>query len=357
MCACLQFAVADVEKRNVVDFKKHEVLYHAEGNQLQGAENFQLKNFSDSQHQTHGFISTALFAWDSHIELSIKPDHVWQMVIQGFSSMVAANSEHMRKYFVNFNGKTTIEIQRNGFVLNDPNNDWAGCVDEFEELMNEQLLETTKSKLTAQFSTSNPAEIIASKIGALTVCESYFTYVILTRCGFPSIELQGTVDDWISLKEKVKQLIELDPLFLKWGECLIPVIDRFVDAFNGKVDTLFWDSMIKRNSSRGSGSVSYYNGWIHVFLPYLKDNIPNPHMVPYCESNDYTSEKSGIKISEFPCGVNKAPVIWKYNNLEIPLYFVAGFMGHIINEDRNNISPAISWYVQDQDKYNDWFAK
>ena len=44
-------------------------------------------------------------AYINHYPIRIKPDDIWLLIIQAFSNHVNANSEELRKYFVDFDGK------------------------------------------------------------------------------------------------------------------------------------------------------------------------------------------------------------------------------------------------------------
>ena len=46
----------------------------------------------------------------NHYPIRIKPDDIWLLIIQAFSNHVNANSEQLRKYFVNFDGKKTLKV-------------------------------------------------------------------------------------------------------------------------------------------------------------------------------------------------------------------------------------------------------
>ena len=49
-------------------------------------------------------------AHTNHYPIRIKPDDIWLLIVQAFSNHVNANSEELRKYLVNFDGKQEITI-------------------------------------------------------------------------------------------------------------------------------------------------------------------------------------------------------------------------------------------------------
>merc|ERR1712232_402736 len=117
----------------------------------------------------------------------------------------------------------------------------------------------------------------------MDICKNYFDFRCSTCCGFPELTIDGTKQDWIKLKEKVTKLLKdkVDRKFgAKWGEALLPLMDRFIAAFDGDIDCVFWNSMIKRGSTSGSGAFSYYCGWFNILFPFLMER-ENRYCVPY----------------------------------------------------------------------------
>ena len=50
-------------------------------------------------------------AYTNHYPIRIKPDDIWLLIVQAFSYHVNSNSEQLRKYFINFEGKKDITIE------------------------------------------------------------------------------------------------------------------------------------------------------------------------------------------------------------------------------------------------------
>merc|ERR1719229_2091809 len=104
-------------------------------------------------------------------------------------------------------------------------------------------------------------------------------------CGFPQITLKGTKKDWVDLKQKLQLILtqKVDKKFgSDWGKAILPIIDRFIDAYDGKIDCLFWNSMLRRGAAGGSfpgisGQTNidrrdkklFYSGWFNVFFPLI----------------------------------------------------------------------------------------
>ncbi len=69
------------------------------------------------------------------------------------------------------------------------------------------------------------------------------------------MRLTGSVDDWKALRARAEKLGSLmtDEVARWWLPCLLPVLDQFVAAYEGRVDPAFWQSMVK---IRQHGAVS-----------------------------------------------------------------------------------------------------
>merc|ERR1712242_591361 len=108
---------------------------------------------------------------------------------------------------------------------------------------------------------------------------------MMCGCGFPQITLKGTKDDWILMKKKLEAILKqkvLKEFGVKWAEAVMPIIDRFISAYDGDIDCLFWNSMLRRGAPGGSrpgirGKTDiaerskrfFYSGWFNVFFPFV----------------------------------------------------------------------------------------
>ena len=80
--------------------------------------------------------------------------------------------------------------------------------------------------------------------------EKYFDFRMRTMCGFPSITLEGSAEDWHSVRRKAEDLVRAsckEEFSSWWLPALLPVLDRFAEQYEdtGTVDVQFWQSMAK----------------------------------------------------------------------------------------------------------------
>ena len=82
--------------------------------------------------------------------------------------------------------------------------------------------------------------------------KNYFSYEVVTMCGIPKVKLLGKIEDWVKLKNLVAKIgIVYEMNF--WTSKLLTILEKFVEAYKGKVDKAFWESIYRDYPSAGSG--------------------------------------------------------------------------------------------------------
>jgi hypothetical protein len=278
---------------------------------------------------TTGHIANTLVAaihlsFTQHVPLSLSPDVIWYTITQGVAQIINDNADKFKSKFVDFEGKKDIIIRRDQFVRQDgtnPNvNDWSTVINEFSDQIKENIGEKNHTMIVANFSTTGVNERIVSEVVLMDAMKNYFEYYTRTMCGIPSISLEGTVNDWRSIRTRAEQFREFDS---KWIDNLLPVLDQFVDAASKKVDRSFWESIYKYNGGSGGYTVS---GWIKNFFPDIY-------------------QLGRITTNDFKTCVSRAPVTWQYYSETFKLQFMSGFIGISQDSDTYTIRPELSWAV------------
>jgi len=324
---------------------------------------------------TSGFISCTLKAWAEHYPLRLKCEHIWLLILQGIAVHVDKNSEKLREKYVTHDGKMKLCVD---ISANPSAKEWETTIESFVSQIDKNTVKDTCELFECDFSTSTATERLAAKVTIMDICKNYFSYMCFTRCGFPQITLSGKKEDWVKLKQKTEKLLQnkVDKKFgEEWGKALIPVLDKFIDAFDGKIDCVFWNSMIKRGATGGSGGYSWYSGWFNILFPYLTDK-KNEMCVPYEFKASYVQSgfiARGIgwgenKQTDYPIGLSSAPVTWNKMGEMIEMKFLAGFVGftsteiEIKNKDDEDaeekpgksyeLCPNVAWCVATDKKDN-----
>ena len=72
----------------------------------------------------NSFFNGIYQAYADHRPFVFSPDMIWLLISQGFARHVNANSEELRKYFVNHSGKLTLLVRSEEIKLDNPNSPW-----------------------------------------------------------------------------------------------------------------------------------------------------------------------------------------------------------------------------------------
>ncbi|KAF0420793.1 hypothetical protein F8M41_006900 [Gigaspora margarita] len=275
----------------------------------------------------NGFAAAILHAYNYHKHLHLSPDDVWLTISQGVSQHINRNAEKFRNRFVKHEGKKELNIGVDGILGNWP------------EIVNRIVAEADKNVekidlrdlLECNFSTTTPNSLTASRIVLLDAVKSYFNFSCTTCCGIPKVTLEGTLEDWMKLQEKVANLRKLNLELDFWLDRLEPVIWNLVATYRGEVDEDFWGRIVRIDRVFGSGGGTYISGWLMNFFPY---------------SGDYR-----VEIEDIPDGIVGVPFTLDGQELK----FIAGFIGanQEVLEDSDGesvVSPVIGWSIVDDIK-------
>eukprot|EP00969_Alexandrium_andersonii_P155470 6874262-Alexandrium_andersonii.AAC.1 len=59
--------------------------------------------------------------------------------------------------------------------------------------------------------------------------KSFFSFACMTACGFPSVTLEGTADDWALLRANAEKLVSergVPDFAAAWLPALLPLLDK-----------------------------------------------------------------------------------------------------------------------------------
>jgi hypothetical protein len=91
-------------------------------------------------------------------------------------------------------------------------------------------------------------------------------------CGITKVHFLGTIEDWVSVKSKIKQMGEYDEPLREWSILLLKIIDKFILTMQGKVDKVFWNSIISKEMGFEYGpsdcveESELITGWLSLLL-------------------------------------------------------------------------------------------
>ena len=290
----------------------------------------------------------------NHYPIRIKPDDIWLLIVQAFSNHVNANSEELRKYFVNFDGKKEIVVEFNDLTFIDQIQ--KKHLESFSEQINEQMKEYLGEEilqiLTPNFSTTTYDSSIICKISIMGAFKKYFDYKMrLKGCGISYIVLEGEAEDYKKIKSKAEKLSKYK--FDWYINRIIPHLDKMIEAKEGKIDNDYFKNIIQEKEVteiryRPSGGkygvkVDHICGWFLNFFAYLnKRETKNGKIKMFIEDSlkveDFKDLASQLLIVPFKI------IEVKNNNKEYLMKFKVGFVGCDQNE-YNEVFPVQGWIV------------
>lgn len=301
----------------------------------------------EDKYKLHGFVQAVHESFNHHYKLVLKPTDVWQLIIDGVAKTVADHAEELRSKFVEHEGKQKIIVDRDEFVMGNGNsNDWPGVFDEFSSEIEKRV---TKSDLprvfTRDYSTSTPLTRLVSHITLMGSMKGFFKYILRTRCGIPSVRLEGTVDDWSELLCRVDALKLHEIKLEHWVEPLRFVLRNFESSRQGRPDLKFWRNFYKYDQQSGSDEVS---GFMLLLFPDLISACTQfkRYSDEQCEVIDMTKLSSstklfGVRGSSFSLGVVSTPFTWLYYGKTFPMTLFAGFGDCAVQNDE--VSVTMGW--------------
>jgi hypothetical protein len=301
----------------------------------------------------HSLIAAADLAYRGHFPLALTPDAVWLTVAQGLARHVANHDETLRRRFVQHQGKVLIEVRRDDFVVGSAENPWAEVWPVFSDRIKEHLGAETHRLIVSDFSTTGPTEKAASEVVLMDCVQSYFSYEFLTRCGIPAVTLEGTVEDWEKVHDRVGRLGRYDLRW--WTDHVAPITAEFVQAARGRPTPSFWRCLYKE--AGGSGG-PYVSGWLVRLLPYLKHrdyddasrsltpwrtDLRNPLLG---KPPDAGGMECGLTHDQLPSSASRVPFVWDYRGRRLDYEFVAGVLAVGQDADTRAVRPRIGWAVR-----------
>jgi hypothetical protein len=292
----------------------------------------------------HSFISAMNLAYDKHYPITMSPDIVWLLIAQAVSAHVLNASEELRQTVAHA-GKLLIEVRRDEFVRGFEGNDWEGMISEFSATIRAHIGDRLYGTVVQNFSTTGIAERAAFEITLLEAMQNYFEYRAVSLCGIPSVNLEGTTEDWKRIRDGIRSLEEIGLGW--WLEYLNPVLNQFVDASRGDVDLNFWQSFYKFDNMSGG---PYITGHVVNFFPYLISLHGSRTTPSTLARNPFIGQNStrfhdGMTTDRLPTGISIAPFVWEYHHTKLDMEFLSGFVGFSQDPRTLSLRPEIGWAV------------
>lgn len=246
-------------------------------------------------------MNTVIEAYNKHYHLTIRPDDVWISIISQFCFYINANAKELRSKFVKHEGKNDLMVILPPGFLHDI--DFELMASKMTELLHENLVDEDLRKwILPAFSTTTKTDTTISAIVMMASMKSYSNFFCLTKCGIPSVTLDGTKEDWEEIKNRLNKLDEFGEPTQLWAQMLRPVISKFIATFDGEVGGDFWGH-VASPINMGSGSPTI-GGWITAFCAFdgkggfIGPASPDSH--PKGWNIDYETQKYSLDGVYYP---------------------------------------------------------
>lgn len=148
--------------------------------------------------------------------------------------------------------------------------DWDAAGDGMTTLLHDNLVDKDlQTWIIPNFSTTTRVDRTVSAMLMMASMKKYFSYTFSMLCGIPQVTFEGTKQDWLDIQSRLSKLDSWDDKTRSWKRLLLPVISKFIAAFEGEVDTDFWSHVVHQNRY-GSGS-EVISGWITAFTVFTEN--------------------------------------------------------------------------------------
>lgn len=300
-------------------------------------------NARDYIQSSNGFISTYIHAYLNHYDCIFNVNDIWSIIAIYFSKYVNKNAEALRSKFVFHEGLKNLSIVEQADTVEEAiamEKKWDYFFEQIICHIKQNTTEGVTELLSGDFDVSTQFDKLFSTSVIMDTFQKYFTYGrMIMGCGIPNVHLDGTLEDWHKLKEKVINLKQYsvdpsnqDDTLINYINHLEPILNNFILTYEGVVDLSFWNTIMNTEEVRiGSGgeTTTYLEGWItHLYQIYKRvdiDGITEPKIsFPITLTNHVTDT---VKV--------------------LTLY--GGFTGISYDEERNAFLPQRSMVIYHHD--------
>lgn len=201
---------------------------------------------ADSRHYHTNYMVYLEKCWADHLGIVISPDVVWYTLLSEFSSLVKKDPDHYRHLFTISDKKEEISIPSPSLT----------------KIPLNILTAALKTKIPSDisifpiFNTFIPNNDIAFMACFCDICSPFYNYCMYL-CGFPVVDVKGTIEDWKALKDQWLNLIPYIHNKDIWVRGVSSILNSILVQFKSNI---WWKDIFKLKKC-GSGHQSEVVGW------------------------------------------------------------------------------------------------
>lgn len=213
-----------------------------------------------------GYLDYLLYAWKHHNGIIIGPWHIWNIILHNLKELNQQKPELTKKLYTmdDSTEKTQLNIYAAKFNINT-----------VVDVLKKHIPENTFNTLLPHFP-SAPINYNESMYGLL--CEISYDYydVLILCCGIPTVKLKGTIEEWNTLLDHVKQTqyihSKLNSAIDNYLSQVYEITQDFVKNYH---DEKYWLNFFEVRRC-GSGSQSEVAGYCAKLFPttILVNKVP-----------------------------------------------------------------------------------
>lgn len=234
----------------------------------------------------NGFVASAIECYNAHARWQLRPDDVWLAIMVQMSLYVNKNAEALRTKFVAHKGKKKVCVTIDGELRSSTL--YVEMESTMREIVRANVSQNFFELAMPRFSTTTPQDETVAGFVMLAQMQAYFEYGMMLGCGIPEVTLEGTLEDWKSVYERLGSFTDYElpnaSTMRTWSSMLRYIVNKFIRSYEGDVDTDFWDRVIV-NTPLGSGDQKRFSGWISAFSAFDSNgdfqNVCNEQLANY----------------------------------------------------------------------------
>ena len=132
---------------------------------------------------------------------------------------------------------------------------WDDFLERTRVEISKNVKNDTTQLLTSNFSTTTKIESLLSCATIMDTFKQYFEYRCCILCGIRNVHFMGTLEDWNLLRSKTAQLKNFTQpdrdSFSSYIDGLLPILDQFIQTYQGNVDKEFWNKVMDMKHVQG----------------------------------------------------------------------------------------------------------
>lgn len=214
----------------------------------------------------NGLVNKLINCYSYHLPLQITPDEILNNILCVYAKYVNFNAEKFRAQFVTHEGKKPLTYVSGGSY---DDSRVPEIVSGLVTLIEKDQGSNICSWGNVNFSTTTDSDKLVRMLSSLYSQGKYYEYHSMFCCGYPSVELLGTLEDWKLLLETITKMPSLDDFTIEYKLKLFTTVMNMLGSFDGSdmpSSEEFWQSCVTK-LAYGSGGEADYIGWMLIFNP------------------------------------------------------------------------------------------